>query len=96
MKPVVLRPIAASEVEDAYEWYQSKGDGLGERFLAELESVLHRVAKQPARIHVLRRDTRRALLSRFPYSVLFRELADRILVVAVFHARRDPRRVIDR
>jgi plasmid stabilization system protein ParE len=34
---------------------------------------------------------RRALLTRFPYAVYFRETEESVQVFAVFHARRDPR-----
>lgn len=35
-------------------------------------------------------DTRQALVRRFPYRVLYRLLGEEIVVVACFHARRDP------
>jgi len=31
--PVVLRPAAAAEIEDAYRWYEKEKDGLGAEFL---------------------------------------------------------------
>jgi hypothetical protein len=36
--------------------------------------------------------TRRALMRTFPYIVLFRDLADEIVVLGVMHASRDPDR----
>jgi hypothetical protein len=35
-------------------------------------------------------DTRRALLARFPYALFYRAEPDRVLVIACFHAKRDP------
>jgi len=35
-------------------------------------------------------DTRRYLLRRFPFFVVFREVDDRVQIVAVAHARRRP------
>jgi len=37
-----------------------------------------------------RHDTRRVLLNRFPYAVVYRPLTDRVMVVAVAHLRRRP------
>jgi plasmid stabilization system protein ParE len=34
MKPVIFRPAAAADVDDAYAWYERQGRGLGDRFLA--------------------------------------------------------------
>jgi plasmid stabilization system protein ParE len=36
-------------------------------------------------------DVRRALVRRFPYSIYYRFRADRIVVLAVFHNKRDPK-----
>ncbi|MGH7392985.1 MAG: hypothetical protein ACREM3_26555 [Candidatus Rokuibacteriota bacterium] len=36
MKRVVVRPAAAADIEDAYEWYKSQQQDLGEDFLVAL------------------------------------------------------------
>jgi plasmid stabilization system protein ParE len=36
-------------------------------------------------------DVRRVLVRRFPYSIYYRFRADRIVVLAVFHNKRDPK-----
>ena len=38
------------------------------------------------------KDVRRAFMRRFPYGVFYRVEEDQIIVVGVFHARRDPKR----
>jgi plasmid stabilization system protein ParE len=40
--------------------------------------------------------TRKALLRRFPYLVLYAVETERVLITAVFHGRRDPQRWSDR
>ena len=42
------------------------------------------------RFPIMHREIRCARARRFPYSVFFRAEAQRIVVLAVFHARRDP------
>jgi hypothetical protein len=39
---------------------------------------------------------RRAVLQRFPYSIYFMVEDDRIVVLAIFHARRSPSQLEDR
>jgi hypothetical protein len=34
VKRVVVRPAAAADIEDAYQWYELQQPGLGEEFLA--------------------------------------------------------------
>ena len=91
MTQLVFRPSAAADVEDAFLWYESQRLGLGEEFLEELELVVQAISESPRRFPVVHRDTRRALLHRFPYAVFYRILADRIVAVACFHGARDPR-----
>jgi plasmid stabilization system protein ParE len=67
VKRVVVRPAAAADIEDAYEWYESQRPGLGEEFLAALRSTRDRVLAEPEAFPVLHRATRRALIPRrFP------------------------------
>ena len=67
MKQVVVKPAAAADIEDAYQWYESQRPGLGEDFLAALRFTRDRVLERPEAFPVLHRDTRRALIPhRFP------------------------------
>jgi plasmid stabilization system protein ParE len=40
MKPVFLRDAAASDLRDAFGWYQARRVGLGEEFLQAARSTL--------------------------------------------------------
>ena len=92
MKRVVVRPAAASDIEDAYQWYEFQQLGLGDEFLAALRSTRDRIVEHPEAFPVLHRDTRRALIpQRFPYGLFYRIYDDAIVVVACIHAKRDPR-----
>jgi plasmid stabilization system protein ParE len=91
VKPVLFRPAAAADVEDAYNWYEQQRDGLGSEFLAELRRSVVALQRRPELAAILHRDTRRLLLSRFPYALYYRIFDDRIIVVACLHGRRAPR-----
>jgi len=92
VKPVLIRPAAAADIEDAFEWYEAQRSGLGEEFLEMLTSSLNRIAENPQIYQVIYRETRRALLKRFPYSVFFKEFPQVIIVVACMHSHRNPKR----
>ncbi len=87
-----VRPSAAADIEDAHRWYEDRQPGMGEEFLQSVSATLEAIEQQPKRFPVVHRDVRRALLQRFPYGVFFRIARDRLVVVACFHAKRDPRR----
>lgn len=92
MTPLVVRPAAAADIHDAYRWYEAQRPALGERFLTEVDRVMHSITERPARYSIVHRETRRALLRRFPYAVLYRVLDDTIFVVAVMHGSQNPKR----
>ena len=87
---LVVRAGAAADIEDAHAWYERTRPGLGEEFLTAVTAVLDRIGDNPGLYPVVHRDTRRALLPRFPYALFYRAEPDRILVIACFHAKRDP------
>lgn len=87
---VVFRRIAKREFDDAISWYQDRREGLGREFSVAVEEQLGRIALSPNQFACVRGDVRRAVLQRFPYSIHFLVEDDRIVVLAIFHARRTP------
>lgn len=90
--PILVRPAAAADIDAAALWYQRQRAGLGDEFLAVLRSTLEEVAQHPFRYPVIHRDTRRALMRRFPYAIFYRVYGETVVIVACLHGRRDPRR----
>lgn len=70
----------------------TKGNALAsfEEFLAEVFTSVQAVLEQPETFPALHRQTRRALVRRFPYALFFRMVDERIVFVACFHVRRNP------
>ena len=94
--PVVFRPVARQEMDDAIAWYESERPGVGIEVAAEIGSLIARIEGAPRQFRKVRGDARRAVLSRFPYTIHFLLESDRIVVLAVFHAKRNPKRLEDR
>jgi plasmid stabilization system protein ParE len=88
-QPLVFRPPAQAEFDDAAVWYQGQRTGLGTDFVAEVQKVLDTIAGQPDRYPVVFGDVREAPVSRFPYAVYYRVKSDRVVIIAVFHTSRD-------
>jgi plasmid stabilization system protein ParE len=89
---LLVRPDAATDIEQAHVWYESQRSGLGDEFLDAVLAVFGMLEDSPQRYRVVYRDTRRANLRRFPYGVFYRIIDDEVVVIACFHASRDPRR----
>jgi plasmid stabilization system protein ParE len=91
-----IAAIAAAELSDAYDWYESQVPGLGDHLLGEFEAACDRIAEHPLHYQLAIRGTRRVSLQRFPYGIFYRLKDDLIIVTAFFHARRDPKRLLGR
>ena len=90
LRSYVVRAAAAADIRRAYVWYERQRDGLGEEFLATLRVLIDDVASGPEAFPILHRDTRRALVNRFPYGLFFRVIDNTVVFVACYHTRRNP------
>lgn len=90
-KTIIIRPEAEADINDAYKWYELQRKGLGENFLLCIEEALARVSRKPSIYSLVHKDVRRILIHRFPFGIFFIEAEDKVLVIAVLHARRNPK-----
>lgn len=90
MKPYDLLPAASSELEHAAAFYDARTAGLGAEFLDEVHRAIALIRASPQSGTPQRRQTRRLLVRRFPYSIVYRDESDRILIVAIAHQSRRP------
>jgi hypothetical protein len=96
MLPIEFHPDIALEIKSSYQWYQNQVHGLGDDFLSELEKSYTTIQNLPDTWSLFFNHFRRFLLSRFPFSIIYRIDNNRIYVVAVMHNNRKPYYWIDR
>jgi len=94
--PIVFRKIARQEMDESIAWYERERPGVGLEFAAEIEILLNRISGTPGQSPKTRGEIRRAVLRRFPYTIHFLNESHRIVVLAVFHAKRSPKQFEDR
>ena len=87
---VVFRRAARLEFDDAADRYDEQRPGLGEEFIVEIDKAIKKAAAAPERYPIVFGDVRRAVARRFPFSVYFRVRRDSMVVLSVFHGRRNP------
>ena len=90
MRNHIFRPAAAADIARAHAWYEAQREALGEEFLAEVRNTMEAVLDRPEAYPIVHRETRRALVHRFPYGLFYRVVNDTVVFVACFHARRNP------
>jgi mRNA-degrading endonuclease RelE of RelBE toxin-antitoxin system len=85
----------AKEYEEAYEWYEIKGQGLGEKFLTAVRQVTEQILEQPF-IYGERskKGFREARVKGFPYLIVYKVYINKkiIFVNTIHHTSRNPRR----
>jgi plasmid stabilization system protein ParE len=86
--PVVLRPQAGRDADEAQDYLESQGSGLGHIFLDQLKETLGRIGATPQLYGAIWRNVRAAKLRQFTYIVYYRVHADRVEVLAVLHGSR--------
>lgn len=87
---LLLSAAARADLTDAMRYYEAQQVGLGVQFLDEIQAALNRTAMFPQAWPTFSKRTRRCLLSRFPYGVMYEIRTDTIRVVAVGHQHRGP------
>jgi plasmid stabilization system protein ParE len=87
---VIFTQAARAESIEAQDWYEREAPGLGRRFRQAIDALVERMSDGPQQFPVVYKNARRALLRRFPYALFFVIEDDTLLVVACFHASRDP------
>jgi toxin ParE1/3/4 len=88
--PVDFHPEARLEADAAFEHYRERSPRAAEAFYLELEKALTAIQASPDSWADYLRGTRRYLLKRFPFVIVYRVTEHRIEIVAVAHGHRRP------
>jgi len=88
---VRLTAAAEQDLQSAAEWYRQEAPHVTSKFRFAVRETQLRIGKNPLLCPVVHRDLRRAVVHRFPYSILYRMQAKGALIVAIVHQSRDPR-----
>jgi toxin ParE1/3/4 len=87
---VVFRRAAEIDLESAIDWYESHKQGLGRELLFAVDKSVHAILQDPEKLEIVYKDVRRAFVRRFPYVLYYKLEDERIIILSVFHERRNP------
>ena len=90
MLPILFHPATSKEIKTSFDWYQKQVKGLGHDFIQELELVFNSVQSLPFTWPKIGQSHRRFVLSRFPFSLIYEVINEKILVVAIMNNHRKP------
>jgi len=87
---VELAPAAEGDIAEAFVWYRERNALAADAFRAEVLDAIEDIAEVPLHRAADEEGSRRFVLKRFPYSVVYEVNAMTITVLAVAHHRRKP------
>jgi plasmid stabilization system protein ParE len=90
IESVRIHPAALEEAEAAMDWYAHRSRRAAEMFLIELDRAIEQIARDPERSAADEAGTRRMLLRRFPFLIIYRKVNAGVEIIAVAHGRRRP------
>jgi plasmid stabilization system protein ParE len=85
-----VHPEAAAEAHGAVQWYRVRNEAVADAFIDEIDHAIGQIEEAPDRWPRYVQGTRRYLLHRFPFYVVYRKIGSTIQVIAVAHGHRKP------
>ena len=90
MLSLEVHPSALLEVEEARKYYEDYSPDLARLYLDEIDAAIEKIIQSPKGWLNYRYGTKRFLVHRFPFAVIYRVTNDSIQIVAVAHLSRRP------
>lgn len=91
MSSLSFHRLAKAEFLNARDYYDNLVFGLGKAFVTEVEKCLNIIKANPRAYPVLQDSIRKAVILKFPYSILYRIEKEKIYLLAVMHQKRKPK-----
>jgi len=88
---LIVTEFAKEESIEAFLWYESKKEGLGEEFFEELNQLYAYIVENPNLFPVKRKGIyHEAVVKRFPFVVIYAVDESIVRVLSVFKTPQDP------
>ena len=85
-----FHPEAETELNEAVDYYDACQEGLGLEFAREIHATIDSICQFPLAWTPLSQNTRRCLLRRFPYGVVYQSKGREIIIMAIMQLNRKP------
>jgi len=88
----ILLPRAFNELFEAWEWYENRQTGLGNRFRSDVNKKINEIESHPRRYRAKKESFREAHVKSFPYLIIYKinNKQKKIVIASIFHTSRNP------
>jgi len=87
---IEILPAAHADLKAAYDWYFGHNPEAAASFMREIDAAVLAISRGPLMWASYIEGTRRYVLRRFPFSIVYRIEGSTIRVIAFAHGRRRP------
>jgi hypothetical protein len=93
---LVFKDEANIEFMEAFLYYEEQLEGLGERFLIELDRVILSINLAPKGFQIFNKKngTRQIPMDVFPFVIIYKIIEKQLIIFAVFKTPQDPQKKI--
>ncbi|MFH1038931.1 MAG: type II toxin-antitoxin system RelE/ParE family toxin [PVC group bacterium] len=85
-----FHPEADDEFDKAVEYYEKCLIGLGLEFAEEVYATIARISEYPNAWSKMSKSTRRCIINRFPYGIIYQVKSGILRIIAVANLHRHP------
>lgn len=93
---VRIRPEAEGDLKEAYSYFEQCRSGLGADLILCVEDSLSKISRNPVQFPKIHKALHRALVKRFPYGIFYKIHGDIVIVFAIMHCAREPKKWMSR
>jgi len=85
---------AANELRESVDWYELSVEGLGLRFMDEIDSTIERITLNPTLYQKITAKIRKIQVNKFPFSIFYKTEDSTLIILRIFHNKRKPKKRI--
>ena len=89
-KPLDIHPAALREFQSAVVWYLERSAPAAINFVEEVDRAIELILEAPSRWPRGEHKTRKFVLNRFPFAIIYREKDLVVELLAIAHGHRHP------
>lgn len=82
-----IQSEAIIDIQEAFEWYEVKREGLGFDLIEEIENGYDKICNNPQYYTSITKKFRRLKVNRFPYLIIYEIEKNSVIVNSIKHSR---------
>ena len=88
---IKLLPEAENDLYEALDYYKEIDISLKNNFINDLDNTFDKILKFPNLYPFETKTSQKILMNKFPYIILYEKYNEIIMILAIFHTKRDPK-----